>query len=116
MTSLPKIVHLVDDTTPGGVMRVLNHIATCPKMSAHAQHIIRTVTRRKALPQVEGDVVVSHLSLSWRALPKLISFRARHATTPLVHVEHSYTQAFTALNVPRENTFLCHAAHGLFPV
>jgi glycosyltransferase involved in cell wall biosynthesis len=65
---------------------------------------------------VRADIIVSHLSINWRALPKLISFRARYATTPLVHVEHSYTEAFTALNVPSRTRFytLLRTAYALF--
>ncbi|GAA6200268.1 glycosyltransferase [Aquicoccus sp. SU-CL01552] len=104
--SRPRVVHLVDDTTAGGVMRVLDHILTAPEMGEMAQHDLVQVTRgRMSLKRIEADVIVSHLAVSWRALPMLAALRARHPRTPLVHVEHSYTQGFTAANVRRKRRF-----------
>ncbi|KCV83303.1 glycosyltransferase [Actibacterium atlanticum] len=116
MTHPPVILHIVDDTTPGGVMRVLDHLASCPLIGQTARHICQSVPRGRALPGVQADIIVSHLSVSWRSLPGLISFRARHAGTPLIHVEHSYTEAFTALNVPSRARFytLLRTAYALF--
>ncbi|GGE62431.1 glycosyltransferase [Actibacterium pelagium] len=116
MSTRPVILHIVDDTTPGGVMRVLEHLVTCPLVAQSAEHTFQSVRRDRPLPGVRADIIVSHLSISWRSLPKLISFRARHATTPLVHVEHSYTEAFTALNVPSRARFytLLRTAYALF--
>jgi len=105
MTNQPHVLHLVDDATPGGVTRVLDHIQTCPLMAQSARHSIKVVARKGALPICDADMIVSHLSLSWRRLPALIGLRARHASTPLIHVEHSYTEAFTALNVPSKLRF-----------
>ncbi|MBR9842690.1 MAG: glycosyltransferase family 4 protein [Rhodobacteraceae bacterium] len=105
MPNLPHVLHLVDDATPGGVNRVLEHIQTCPLMDRTARHSLRVVSRNGALPSCDADIIVSHLSLNWRRLPSLIAFRARHAGKPLVHVEHSYTEAFTALNVPSKLRF-----------
>jgi len=103
----PHILHLVDDTTAGGVMRLLDFIRTDPRMGKNARHSLRVVKRGSlSFRRLEADVIVSHLTISWRALPALISLRARHAGIPLIHVEHSYTQAFTALNVPDRDRFL----------
>lgn len=103
----PTILHLVDDTTAGGVMRLLNHICTNPDMARTADHSLHVVQRGKlSMRRYQADVIVSHLSVSWRTLPALISLRATNAGTPLVHVEHSYTQAFTALNVAKRDRFL----------
>lgn len=112
----PRVLHLVDDATPGGVTRVLDQIRSSLDMARDARHEVITVQRNKGLPNLRADVIVSHLSISWRSLPALISFRARHASTPLIHVEHSYTHAFTALNVPMKLRFfaLLRTAYALF--
>jgi len=104
--SRARVVHLVDDTTAGGVMRVLDHILTAPGMGGMAQHSLVRVTRgRVSVKRIEADVIVSHLAVSWRALPMLAALRARHPLTPLVHVEHSYTEGFVAANVRRKRRF-----------
>lgn len=115
--SLPRIVHLVDDTTAGGVMRVLDHILTASEMAQTAHHSLISVDRgRMSLGRIKADVIVSHLAVSWRAMPMLTALRARHLRTPLVHVEHSYTKAFVAANVTHKRRFgtLLRMAYRLF--
>lgn len=115
--SLPRIVHLVDDTTAGGVMRVLDHILTASEMAQTAHHSLISVDRgRMSLGRIKADVIVSHLAVSWRAMPMLTALRARHPRTPLVHVEHSYTKAFVAANVTHKRRFgtLLRMAYRLF--
>lgn len=112
-----RIVHLVDDTTAGGVMRVLDHILHAPEMALTGQHSLIFVQRgRVSLRKIQADVIVSHLAVSWRALPMLVALRARHPQTPLVHVEHSYTKGFVSANVPHKRRFatLLRTAYGLF--
>lgn len=116
MTKL-KIVHLVDDTTPGGVMRVVDHILTASELGRDADHSLHRAERGSFLAStIEADLIVSHLSLSWRGLPYLTALRALHADIPLVHVEHSYTEGFAALNVPHKRRFhtLLRVAYALF--
>lgn len=113
----PGIIHLVDDTTAGGVMRVLDHIMSAPEMAALGDHRVLPVQRnRLRLPAIDADVIVSHLAVSWRAVPMLAALRLRHPKTVLVHVEHSYTEAFVALNVANKRRFatLLRVAYGLF--
>lgn len=116
MTSRPLVLHLVDDTTPGGVTRVLDFLCTNADLARTARHVVQVVPKNASLPNLQADVIVSHLAISWRFLPALISFRARHAGTPIVHVEHSYTEASTALNVPIKARFfaLLRTAYALF--
>ena len=43
MHKVLKVVHLVDDTTAGGVMRVLDYIKTAPAMVDLANHAFETL-------------------------------------------------------------------------
>jgi glycosyltransferase involved in cell wall biosynthesis len=116
-TAQPRVVHLIDDTTAGGVMRVLDHLTGSPKLAEHACHKMLKVARGKiSLRRIRADIIVSHLSISWRTLPVLIALRARHPFAKIVHVEHSYTAAFVAHNVERTARFytLLRAAFSLF--
>ncbi len=112
-----RIAHLVDDTNPGGVTRYLDFLASDPAMAALARQEIVVVPRnRPASVRVAADVIVSHLAISWRGLPGLMALRARHAGTPLIHVEHSYSAGFVAANVTARRRFftLLRTAYALF--
>jgi len=112
-----RIVHLIDDTTAGGVMRVLDYIKSDSKLNRDATHeVVELARSRFSLRRIQADVIVSHLSVSWKSLSSLVALRAAHADLPLLHVEHSYTQSFTSLNVPRPQRFyaLLRTAYALF--
>ncbi|MEM8729126.1 MAG: glycosyltransferase [Pseudomonadota bacterium] len=115
--SRKTIVHLVDDTTAGGIMRMLDYIRTDPAMADLGQHEVVSVKRGQfSAPAVSADVIVSHLSVCWRSLPMLIALRARYAGQTLVHIEHSYTEAFVAARVRNQARFktLLRTAYALF--
>ena len=102
----PRVVHLIDDTTAGGVMRVIDHVVTSPALAQRTHHVMqRTVRGKVSLRHIDASVIVSHLSISWRTLPSLLALRLRHPRVKLVHVEHSYTRAFIEHNVTRKRRF-----------
>jgi glycosyltransferase involved in cell wall biosynthesis len=106
MKQLPTVFHLIDDTTAGGVMRVLDFLRSDRDMAQTADHRVKSVTRGKIIGTLgPADVIVSHLAVSWRSLPSLVALRASHPRTPLVHVEHSYTEGFMTHNVPSDRRF-----------
>lgn len=106
MKKLPHILHLVDDTTAGGVMRVLDFLRNDRDLAQTAHHEVKSVTRGKIISGLgHPNVIVSHLAVSWRNLPSLIALRTANVRTPLVHVEHSYTESFMACNVRNGRRF-----------
>ncbi len=112
-----RVIHLVDDTTPGGVMRMLNHLLTLPEMHGAVQQLVKVVSKSAvSLGRQDADVIVSHLALSWRALPPLMALRALNPSARILHVEHSYTRAFTALNVKNKTRFyaMLRTSYALF--
>ncbi len=113
----PTIVHLVDDTTAGGVMRVLDYIKTAPALSQNAIHHIRGIQRGKFwVGRVKADIIVSHLAISWGAMPMLVALRRLHPLVPMIHIEHSYTAGFVQENVTNAVRFatLLKTAYRLF--
>lgn len=101
-----SVVHLCDDDTAGGVTRVLKHIATCELMAKNAQHKVQYIRRGTTnIGRLDADVVVSHLSVSWRTLPCHVTLRALNPSVPLLHVEHSYSEGFVVHNVKRKGRF-----------
>ena len=117
MPRRPIVLHLIDDTTAGGVMRVLDHITTSPEMAKTADHRLVPVTRgRIDLTRYHCDVIVSHLAISWRSLPMFAALKVVNRHARLVHVEHSYTDAFVRNAVPNTGRFhtLLRTAFRLF--
>ncbi|MGX9355809.1 glycosyltransferase [Roseobacteraceae bacterium S113] len=105
--SKQTVVHLIDDATAGGVMRAVGYLTNHPELCQTASHDI-VVCKKGALTAKchDADVIVSHLTLNWRGLPGLIGLLAKNPKARLVHVEHSYTRAFTALNVRHRKRFM----------
>ncbi|MEQ8654419.1 MAG: glycosyltransferase family 4 protein [Kiloniellales bacterium] len=111
------IAHLIDDSSPGGVNRVLDHLLSSPMLGRIGQHeIVRVKRGRLSTPSVQADIIVSHLSVCWRNLPLLVGLRGRYADRPLIHVEHSYSQGFVAANVAKRARFhsLLRTSYSLF--
>jgi glycosyltransferase involved in cell wall biosynthesis len=67
-------------------------------------------------PQVAADIIVSNLSINWANMPLFASLRATHPNTPLVHIEHSYSEKFVAMHVENRDRFdtLMRAAYSFF--
>lgn len=115
--SRPKVLHLIDDTTAGGVTRVVDHVVTSPELASDAKHRLKVIkTGRDWLHHRHADVIVSHLSVNWRNLPRFLMLRLCNPKARLIHVEHSYSESFVRLNVRRKARFnrLLRLAYGLF--
>lgn len=100
------ILHLVDDLTPGGITRFLDHLETLPEVKGcYHQQRVAVGRGRWSAPRLSGDLIVSHLSISWRNLPMFLALRAKHPNTPMIHVEHTYTAGFMAQDVRHPTRF-----------
>lgn len=101
-----SILHLTDDTTPGGVMRVIDTILSSKYLAKTGKHRMAVVENSKlTLPKGGVDVIVSHLALNWRNFAARARLRAMYPNTPMIHVEHSYTQGFVAQKVLNKTRF-----------
>ncbi len=103
-----KVIHLVDDTKPGGVMRFLDHLTTTANQAevGLGKQEVMVIKRGTWLaPQLDVDVIVSHLSVSWINLPFFLSLRNRHTNAHIIHVEHSYSAGFMEHNVSNQKRF-----------
>ncbi len=112
-----RVTHLVDDTTAGGVMRVIDHMMTAPDLTRDADHSLLEVKRNSlSAGHLKADVIISHLAISWRLMPVLAALRTLNPRARFIHVEHSYTRSFTALNVQRKRRFgaLLRASYAMF--
>lgn len=103
---MTRFCHLIDDTSPGGVMRMLDFIQSSPKMGALGSHeIVTTPAGFSRPPKIAADVIVSHIVLSWRNLPFFFALRARHPHATFVHIEHHYSPAFEDAEVKNQARF-----------
>lgn len=115
MTS--RILHLLDDQTAGGVTRFVDCLLSEPEIVAGATHEIVPLRRNSwSAPAFDADLIVSHLTVSWRMLPMLLALRARNPRTRIVHVEHSYAAGFMDLEVRSKARFttLLRTAYAMF--
>ena len=112
-----SILHLTDDTTPGGVMRVIDTILSSKHLAKTGKHQMAVVENSKlTLPKGGVDIIVSHLALNWRNFAARARLRAMHPDIPMIHVEHSYTQGFVAQKVLNKTRFfaMLRSAFSLF--
>jgi D-inositol-3-phosphate glycosyltransferase len=112
-----SVVHIVDDASWGGVNRLLDCFQNAPDGFVHDQHKIVRVNRGvKKAPVIDADVIVSHMSVCWKNLPFFSSLRSANPETPMIHVEHSYSERFVALKVDNRHRFedLMRMGLGLF--
>jgi glycosyltransferase involved in cell wall biosynthesis len=111
---MTRIVHLVDDTGMGGVMRLLDTL-TGRLGESIENEVVRTDATIPLPPLLSADFVLVHLTASWSKLPYLTALRALQPRTPIVIVEHSYTAAFERLHVARTGRFhiMLRAAYAL---
>ncbi|MBL1435594.1 MAG: glycosyltransferase family 4 protein [Rhodobacteraceae bacterium] len=112
-----RILHLIDDKNPGGVMRFLDFIKHSKTMRAEADHSERFIKRGAfSAPKLKADLIVSHLTVSWRSLPFFLALRAMNPVTPIVHFEHTYTLGFFTNYVTAHRRFksLLRTSYALF--
>jgi D-inositol-3-phosphate glycosyltransferase len=111
------ITHLVDDASWGGVNRLLDCLTNASFGLVHDEHkIIRINRGTKTVPVLSADVIVSHMAVCWKNVPFFTALRSTYPETPLIHVEHSYSECYVALNVNSRDRFsdLLNLSYSLF--
>jgi len=105
MTAPHKTLHLIDDRRMGGVTRFLERVSeTRP---ADETLFVKRGTMRGHSHQ--ANTIVSHLAISWRSLPMLITLRACNPKARIVHVEHSYCAGFETHRVASHKQHRFHS-------
>lgn len=105
MTHLPKIIHLIDDISLGGVTKSLA-LFEHPALGRQYDFAIEQVDPDWAIaPRLNASVIVVHFSASWKTIPFLYSLASRNPDAKLVLVEHSYSREWEALKVPEKLRF-----------
>lgn len=110
---MTRVAHILDDTTLGGVTRLLDLIAQAPAGGiAHATLVVGPDV--ESVDVAGADVAVVHLSAAWSRLPLLARLRATPGLR-LALVEHTYTAAFERMEVRHRARFrlLLRLAYGL---
>lgn len=103
---MTTICHLVDDTSPGGVTRMLAFIQGSDRMRRLGSHeVVVSPAGLRVPPKVTADIIVSHIVLSWRNVPFFLALRARYPRKTIIHIEHHYSPAFVAAEVAHQDRF-----------
>lgn len=116
MTKLPKIVHVLDDLSLGGVTRSLE-LFQHPALNRYYDFALEEVHPDWSIaPKFDAAVIVVHFSVSWKTLPFLYSLAARNSHASLVLMEHSYSREWESLYVPEKPRFrsMLKLAHKIF--
>lgn len=112
-----SVVHIVDDNSWGGVNRLLNCLENAPFGLVHDNHkILRIARGTRKPPGISADIIVSHMAICWKNIPFFSALRSTYPETPLVHIEHSYSERYVALNVTKRDRFddLLNLSYALF--
>ena len=89
-----RIAHLLDDFAMGGVTRALG-VFEEPELSAIADSSVHAMKPGSLVaPALDAEIIVTHFPPSWRGLAFHAGLRARNRRARIVHVEHTYTDAF----------------------
>ena len=102
---MTRVSHLLDDFGMGGVTRALTLFERPELKRIASSDILQVRSNSMLAPKVEADVIVDHMSASWRRLPFLASLRARNRHARIVRVEHSYTRGFELTQVKARGRF-----------
>jgi glycosyltransferase involved in cell wall biosynthesis len=99
-----SVAHLLDDGAVGGVSRGLaDRIARLPGNIDCKQFLVQPA--RSITPPGKRDVAIIHYTMSWAKLPYLVMLRTQYGSSPIIIVEHSYTQSFERLHVKNKRRF-----------
>ncbi len=100
----PRVAHLLDDFALGGITKSFA-IFREPILASAFTSEIRQVQPAWLAPRIYADVIVTHFTPNWQKLAFVASLRLRNPKARLVHVEHSYADAWEELMVPDPRRF-----------
>jgi len=100
---MTRVLHLLDDTTLGGVVRFLAVLRASTGDAIRHEEVVLT-GHGLSTPLPPADVVCLHFSSAWARVPFLVRLRAM-TTARVLLVEHTYTRNFERLAVPSPARF-----------
>ncbi|MEP3227365.1 MAG: glycosyltransferase family 4 protein [Parasphingorhabdus sp.] len=112
----PKIIHLLDDLSLGGVTKSLE-LFRHPALQRHYDFAVEEVHPDWSIaPKFKATAIVVHFSVSWKTLPFLYSLASRNPSAKLILMEHSYSEEWQNINVPDHRRFhtMLKLAHKIF--
>jgi len=101
----PRIVHLLEDSSFGGITENLK-LFDSPEIAERYDVSIKHVSPAgRIAPRIGADIIVIHYTHSWSRLPFLWSLRQRNRQAKIVHMEHSYSAEWADIYVPNLTRF-----------
>ncbi len=100
-----RVAHLLDDFALGGITKSFAVFREPILAQAFASEIRQVQPAWQLAPRLDADVIVTHFTPNWQKLAYVASLRLRNPRARLVHVEHSYADAWEELMVPDRRRF-----------
>lgn len=92
---MKTIVHLVEEGKYSDINDVVAFFENSPEMNVLGRHEVVEVKRGGwRTPQVDADMIVSHLAICWKNFPFFVALRASYARAPIVHVEYDWSAEY----------------------
>lgn len=105
MNKRMDIIHLLDDSSLGGVTKSLE-LFQHPLLRRYYLSSIEKVHPEWSLaPKYNAAVIVVHFSGSWKTMPFLYSLASRNPNAKLILVEHSYSREWEQFHVTEQGRF-----------
>lgn len=89
-----RLVHLLDDVRPGGVVRALDLFDSAAIRNLFESAVEHIDPGAPIAPRLDADLIVLHFPPRWGRLSFLLSLRLRNPRARVIWVEHSYTRAW----------------------
>lgn len=100
-----KVVHLLDDLALGGVTQALAIFEQAALADVIESSVCQVNPEGCHIPELDADIIITHFSPRWRAMPFMAALRWRYRNARLMHVEHSYTAGLEANCVTHRRRF-----------
>ena len=101
----PKVVHLVDELNPLGVMVALRSLCQSELHHEFDFDIRQVNFSRPFILNGKVDIICIHGAASWHKLSTLLWLRLRYPKTPIIFQEHYYSQGFVEHEIDSPQRF-----------
>lgn len=114
MSNYPRIVHILDDLSMGGVTRALENFSH-PALTEFGVHETKDIRTDEVCAKSPSDIAIIHFTANWQKVGQLLKLRKHSGFSQIILIEHSYTEGFEVSEVSSKMRFrsMLKCAYGL---